>query len=490
MRILGPDGQPLSSGPQPSDEIKQAVAQALELANSGNLEPALQQMALVFQQDVVSDLVIDTTLQLITAMSELTGNVQPVAPSEGDEPLPPSELELFQALQADRNNPVIYYNLGNRFFQLGQPAMARPFMIRCRELLLAMQPEDMQQAPPEYLQLRQAADVDYAQVLMDTGDYGAAIDAFHALNDTYGGLPIWLLLEMAECYALTCQLDEADTVYDLASPESAAAFPGMDEVREEVGDLLARARDFEDLSQLGLRGWHYIQTRSLLMETNPDENVPGERFVFWQPSEEDIAWVVGMTAAFLDQRGLAPDTILWLGESGEPLARLFSHWWEVDPEAVRPYQSGDNSATGEKLALLCLAHSYDIPNQEVLTELAIANPDLILFALDLHWTDRQFITPDIAGFMTQICNLPWESRLQMETPDSQPVPIEETRDPHTIATEIAAQFGEAEDFDAAAKEIIEEMDQCSDLILDHRDGTLSRKPLPMHSPVKSPKFGI
>ena len=129
---------------------------------------------------------------------------------------------------------------------------------------------------------------------------------------------------MAECYALLRQIDEADAVYQIAPPEAAGQFPGMEEVREEVGDLLARVRDFADQPEMDLQDWHYVQTRGMLMEINPDENVPGERFVFFQPTEEDVAYVVGVTAALLDEKGYAPNRILWLGPTSEPLRHACS----------------------------------------------------------------------------------------------------------------------------------------------------------------------
>ncbi len=490
MRILGPDGQPLSSNPQPSEEVRMAVEQAKALAQSGDLQNALQQMTFVFQQDIVSDLVIDTTISLLSQISQITGadaETPTVAPDGS--PMPPTELQLFKAVQQDRQNVVAYYQLGNRFAQLGQPIMAYPFLNRTAELLKPMLPADLSQANQELVQLKQACDVDTAQVKMDMGDYSGALEAFHALNDVYGGLPIWLLMELAECYALLGQIDEADAVYELSTQEATAAFPGMEEVREEVGDLLARVRDYEDLTKLNLRAWHYIQTRAMLIESNPDENVPGERFVFWQPSEEDIAWVVGITAALLDAKELGPNRILWHGPSSEPLARLFAQWWEVDE--VRAYVPGDNSEDSDVLSLLCMAHSYDIQDEETLMDLAVARPGMITFALDLRWTERQPLTPDIAGFMTQMCNLPWETRLQLSESESDPPTlIEETREPQQIAEEIAAQFAENAELDSAAKEVLDEYENCTDVILDHRDSSLMRRPLPLHSPIKSPRFGV
>ena len=42
--------------------------------------------------------------------------------------------------------------------------------------------------------------------------------------------------------------------------------------------------------------------------------------------------------------------------------------------------------------------------------------------------------------------------------------------------------------DTFAKELLEDYDVCTDLILDHRDGSLIRRPLMTHSPVKSPRL--
>jgi hypothetical protein len=470
MRILGPDGKPIETGPPVSDEVKQIIERAKAIAQQGDPVSALQQMVFAFQQDVTSNLVLDTTCDLLTQIAQATGNP------------PGEEYQIFDHLRNNREDPVGYYQVGNRFFQLQQPFLARPFLAQAKKLLGNTKNE-----------LSQAVDVDTAQVIMDLGAYQEAIDAFHQLNDTYGGLPIWLILEMAECYALLRQIDEAEAVYQIAPPEAATQFPGMEEAREEVGDLLARVRDFDGMEEVGLRAWHYVQTRGVLMETNPDENVPGERFIFFQPSEEDVAYVVGMTAALLDARGYAPNRLLWLGETSEPLARLFAQWWEVELANVRAYQPGDNNDDEDSLALLVMAHSYDVlslPDEEALVDLIRARSGLITFALDVRWTERQPMTPDITGFLSQACNLPWETRLKVSEDGQTATPIEETREPETIAEAIAAQFPPEEECDEYAQELMELYNICTDLILDHRDGTLNRKTLVTHSPVQSPRFGF
>lgn len=472
MPILGPDGKPIQSGPPVSDEVKQIVERAKAIAEQGDPASALQQLVFAFQTDVASDLVLDTTIELLTTMATMTGN----------DPAQSEELQLFQQLKENREEPLLYFQVGNRFFQLQQSFVARPFLARAKELLGG-----------QINELSQAIDVDHAQCLMDLGAYQDAINAFHALNDTYGGLPIWLVLEMSECYGLLRQIDEAEAVYQIAPAEAAAQFPGMEAVREEVGDLLARVRDFDEAEEMTLRDWHYVQTRGMLLETNPDENVPGERFVFFQPSEEDVAYVVAMAAAVLDNKGYAPNRILWLGQSSEPLARLFAQWWEVEPENVRPYKHGDNTDSEEELALLVMAHSTDVmtlESEEEFVDLAQARAGLITFALDVRWTERQPMTPDIAGFLTQACNLPWETRFQVNEEEQTVTRIDETRDPETIAAEIAAQFPSDEESDGFATEMLEEYAICTDLILDHRDGELIRRPLVTHSPIKSPRMGF
>lgn len=470
MRILGPDGNPISTGTPVSIEVQQIVDQAKEIAARGDAATALQQMVYAFQSDVKSDLVIDTSCDLLRQMMQMAGADQS------------DELQLFEQLKENREDPQLNYQIGNRFFQLQQPFLSRPFLSRAKELL-----------GDERNELGQHIDVDYSQVLMDLGAYQEAIDAFHKLNDDYGGLPIWLVLEMAECYALLRQLDEADAVYEVAPPESTADVPGMDEVREEVGDLLARARDFDGVEELGLREWHYVQTRGMLLETNPDDKIPGERFLIFQPSEEDCAYLVGLTAAILDKKEFAPNRILWLGPNSEPLARLFAQWWEVDEKNIRAYQLGDNTEDDSDLGLLVMSHSYDvftIDDEETFVDLAQARAGLITFALDVRWSDRQPLTPDIAGFLSQACNLPWENRMQLSEDQQTVTHIEETRDALTVAKAIAEQFIPNEEFDQYAGETLELYAACTDLIIDHRDSTLIRRALVTHSPVQSPRIGL
>jgi hypothetical protein len=283
--------------------------------------------------------------------------------------------------------------------------------------------------------------------------------------------------------------------------------------------------------------WHYVQTRGILIEMNPSpdpgqqqiqeaggvtsDTQPGSeeseapegassgRFVYFAPSEEDVAYIVGVSAAFLDAKGYSPTRLLWLGAGSEPLARLFAQWWEIAPENLRPYEHGDNTDDADDLALLVMSHSYDInmslpvgadenESPETLNQLAEeqfvdlvqAREGLITFALDLRWTDRQPMTPDIAGFMTQQCSLPWETRYQLNEADQTVVQIEENRAPEQIAEDIAKLFPSAEKCDEVAADLLEDYSVCTDLILDHRDGTLTRRPMVTHSPVKSPRLGF
>jgi tetratricopeptide (TPR) repeat protein len=471
MRILGPDGNPIANDEGISDEVREFVQRARHAAEEAN-DPAsgLQQLVFAFQQDVTSDLVIGATVELLTKMAELSG-------AENTD-----ELELFKQLQANRTDPTLYYQIGNRFCQLQQPFVGRPFLQRARQLV-----------GNQITEFTQAVDVDLAQAAMDLGAYEEAINSFHGLNETYGGLPIWLVLEMAECYALLRQLDEAEAVYEIAPAEAAAQFPGMDMVREEVGDMIARVRDFDEQEDLDLRDWHYVQTRSMLVETNPDENLPGERFVFFQPNEEDVAYIVGVTAAILDKKELAPNKLLWLGPTSEPLARLFAEWWDVDLSNIRAYEPGDNTDSEDELALLVMAHSYDVmhlQDEAAFVDLACARSGLITFALDVRWTERQPMTPDIGGFLSQQCYLPWETRFLVDQENQTVTRVEEERSPYEIATQIGAQFPEAEECEEVADEVLESYEPCTDLIIDHRDGSLNRRPLVTHSPVKSPKIGF
>ena len=65
MRILGPDGNPVQTGPPVSDEVKQIVERANAIATQqGDPASALQQLVFAFQTDVASDLVLDTTIEL------------------------------------------------------------------------------------------------------------------------------------------------------------------------------------------------------------------------------------------------------------------------------------------------------------------------------------------------------------------------------------------------------------------------------------------
>lgn len=487
MAILGPDGQPINSGPPVPPQVQEMIQQSKQIAAEGNIGAALQQLAFAFQLDVSSDAVLNATVDLLKQMAQMAGDQQAF------------ELQLFENVRDNREDPEAYYQVGSHFFQVGQTFIAGPFLFRARQL-----------AGDALNQLSLQIDVELGQVLMELGEYQGATEAFQRLNDNYGGLPVELILKMSECFALQRKTEESHMLYDLIPEDDITQSPPLLEWYEETGDLLARVEDFEEEEEeLDLRAWHYVQTRGMLLASNPDENVPGERFVFFQPSEQDVAQILGLAAAVLDEKGYAPNRIVWLGESSEALARIFAEWWEVDPENLRLYQPGDNTDSESELTLLVMSHSFDfsglISQEEVegagseqalmelqnqrLSELADAREGMIVFMLDVRWTERQPITPDIAGFLTQICNLPWETRLQVNEETQEATQIEETRDAATIAQEVAKHFPAEEECEGFARDLLEDYAMCTDLILDHRDGSLKRKSLVTHSPVKSPRFG-
>src|SRR4051794_10026496 len=103
MRILGPDGQPIETGPPVSDEVKEIIERVKAVAAQGDPSTALQQLIFAFQTDVRSSLVQDTTIDLLRQMVALSG-------AENSD-----ELQLFEELRQNANDPVAYYRIGNRF---------------------------------------------------------------------------------------------------------------------------------------------------------------------------------------------------------------------------------------------------------------------------------------------------------------------------------------------------------------------------------------
>jgi len=497
------------------------VEHAKAIAAQGEPHNALQQMVFAFQEDVRSDLVVDTTIELLEQIVKLAGATNS------------QELEIFRNIQNHREDPSAYQQAGHWFAQSQQFFVSLPFFKRAKDLLGDAKNE-----------LSQAVEMGLAQVLMSLGAYEQAVNTFHELNDTYGSLPPWLLMELAECYALLRQTDAAEAVYQIAPAEAFeqfAEFPSLPMIREEVGDLLARVRDFDEVEEMELCDWHYVQTRGVLIEMNPKPD-PGQeqiqraeangededdepetedetesedgpkgsgRFIFFEPSEEDVAYIVGVSAAFLDAKGYAPTKLLWLGSDSEPLARLFGEWWEIEPENIREYRHGDNTDDESELALLVMSHTYDVnlslpihasesDSPEALNQMAEeqfydlmqARAGMIVYALDIRWTDRQPMTPDVGGFMTQQCRLPWETQYVVNPTDGSVTEIEDHRTPQQVAEDIAKKFPDSAKCDEIAAELLEDYSICTDLILDHRDGTLVRRPMVTHSPIKSPRLGF
>ena len=171
MRILGPDGQPVGGsgsddGQRASAEVQEIVTRAKSIASQGDPASALQQMAFAFQTDVTSNLVLDTTCDLLGEIAVTMGAL----PEQSE------ELQMFDQIRKNRTDPASYYQIGNRFLQLQQPFLSRPFLAQAKALLGS----DMSE-------LMQATDMSYAQVAMDLGQYEEAIASFHEMNDKIRG---------------------------------------------------------------------------------------------------------------------------------------------------------------------------------------------------------------------------------------------------------------------------------------------------------------
>ncbi|MDE2125893.1 MAG: hypothetical protein KGJ62_04820 [Armatimonadetes bacterium] len=448
--VLGADDNVYRS---PEDPAAAIIGEARALMTQG-ASLALQRLSEVFYLDVSSDAVIDNVLAMMRTAMAFSGE-------QASE-----ELSLFERLQAERGNAESYFRIGARFQELGNPRVALPFLIRARDL-----------AAPHTTEFQIALGTTLARAHMQSGAYQAAVLEYHKVSELLSGLPGWLMLELAECYALLRQCDDAERVLEAAPREALSDAADYEQALEETADLIARVREFTTVADPGIREWHYAQTRGAVMSVSPTDVGFNGRYPAIRLEVASVALLCAGLCKWLSLLDLRPKCVSWLGPAAEPLALHIAALLSNGPTSTAPWSPGSN-IDGDAPGLLVLAHSWDVQylaSELDLQELATARSGMLLFCLQTGSTEPQPVTPDISGMLAESAELPWE------TPG--------TTAAQTAADWAAALAEQAPDTgatEALATELEQAYEGFTDLLLNHRDGTLPRRILPGHSPLNAP----
>jgi tetratricopeptide (TPR) repeat protein len=288
---------------------------------------------------------------------------------------------LAQSEQELRHNVQSMFEAGYHFIDEREPELAAMLLSRCARLE-PRQREIHYELGFALMQLRrfQEAIIEFESLLQDYDDF-----------DTR--------LNLTVCHSITRNLARARQL----AGEMAQYAASQEEMKELAlrNWVIKRLEGFAADDELGVRDWFYSLYGSVLLNEKVEKDSAG-RPQTTSVSYEDLAGTLVLLSGFLKKMGLAYDVIEYYSRLSRPLASALSACLNLP---VEPYRGPDR----RDKALLVMAWSSDIigPHRAFVPHC----PGRSLFALGLTTSCRLPVTPEIAGFLSGRCVMPWEAEL-------------------------------------------------------------------------------
>ncbi|MBI3271675.1 MAG: tetratricopeptide repeat protein [Planctomycetes bacterium] len=385
------------------------------------------------------------------------------------------ESRLFRRLAKAPRDPYLFFGLGMHFFRQNDAELALPFFRQA----LTLNP------PDEDLVFQAIRHLGYAN--QGAGRFDEAVVHLEKLvaaeRDDRGDL-----LSLAECLIAERRAARAEEI--LARLDGRG--PGDEEEADrsgELGRMLDRLREFPEDGDLGLREWHYVQHRGVLLDLFQDPRPAGGRFVAVWLTVPMVARVLVAARELLRDRGLAIRRVLRAGERAGPLAGAFAGMLGVS--CIRWEERASAPPTeGAGADLVVATHSEDLG--PMCEQLYPVDGGLVLYAHCLQWTYDQPVLPELCGLMAQMAKMPWEDRLRVaEESDGGRKVVKlppDARAAEEIAAGLLAEIGKTEVGDAT-RELVAAYRARKDLLLGSRRPGDRRRMFFAASPIGGVRFG-
>ena len=302
----------------------------------------------------------------------------------------PEGAALYSDAYNYPRNAATFCALGRLHLSRSEPEVAVPFLQRAVE----MQPDDMHVGMDLSIALAESFQVDDAcKVLLDF-PYDTDIHAefyyywFSLLNGRTAGITDFIR-----------RAREAAESRGYGSQSARDLLPNIDNLEE----ALARFETVPSPDRL-IGVWQYIQHGSVILlpdDESRDEDgelVAGGRWVYLNPPLAMIAQTLRRLKRYLTEMNRYPTSVLGLWDrDSEVIARAVALVLDVPCR-----QATARNVVREDCLIVAARSSYF--HYPLLEQV---QPGQTLFALDCDWLHPSTYTPDIVGFMTQQCFLPW-----------------------------------------------------------------------------------
>lgn len=279
-------------------------------------------------------------------------------------------------------------------------------------------------------------------------------------------------LNLAVAYTCTRQQQKLKKMLD-----GMAALASTDEESTELKHQRIVARRLELLSKkpvLTARDWLYIHYGSILLEQN-DAPGSGGKFGPVDAGYMEIARTLLVLRGVLEGLGAEYDVIEYYSSLSRPLSHALAELLGVPYELYR----GPNQ---EEHALLVMGWGSDIigPHESFVALEKQRN----IFSYALTWQEALPVTPELVGFLSEACALPWGERFIAEKwDDGRPITweraLKEPEGPAVSAQKIlkAASNLEADpDVLNQVEKILTHYDRLKEYTLLGNDKIFSRRP--------------
>lgn len=340
------------------------------------------------------------------------------------------DARLFEAALDRPDDPEALFALGYRMVDQDRPDVAGSLLERCLGL------EDTPSVRRELA---------FARLL--GRDFAGCLTALAPLDD--------LADELADPERLEVILLQAEAAFYARKRglcrtllERAEELVPNDEQRARLDglyELVGRSLRFDDLDDLDLRAWHFVQHAGVILKTaggHFEDGSRGGRFDMLDLRADMIAFLIQRLLHLFERFDVTVECIVSASETADPIAAAFAHLLGVPMIEELSERQGRETLFVAAGAGEFAPWSADVARTD----------DLHLFALHLDWDRDTVVCPDVVGVLARRVFVPWETRFSVDPVTGESRQSEgDRRPPGEIGAELMALVGALPDDGGVAR---------------------------------------
>lgn len=192
--------------------------------------------------------------------------------------------------------------------------------------------------------------------------------------------------------------------------ERAEQLVPSDEQRARIDglhELIGRSMRWDDLEDLDLRAWHFVQHAGVILKTaggHFEDSSRGGRFDMLDLRADMVAFLIQRLVHLLERFEVRPGCVVSASETADPIAWALAHLLDVPlvPDL-------DQRGAREALFVAAGAGEFAPWARDV-----ASTEDLHLFAVHLDWDRDEVVCPEVVGVLARRVFLPWEPRFHVD----------------------------------------------------------------------------